>query len=125
MEDVTRYLNVAYITFGLVMCWLGVKFSDMIFGMFGPRADRILFGDVSTSIAIGVIAGLAITAYCWRKPKIYKWSTEVAVELSKVTWPDREDTQRSTYVVIVFSIAVSIVLAAFDFIWKFTTDAIL
>jgi preprotein translocase SecE subunit len=84
-----------------------------------PLRRRPALGDV------GVAAGLALTLYCWRTPKIYNWATEVTTELSAVTWPKKDETQRSTHVVIMFSIAISICLAAFDFFWKFVTDLIL
>lgn len=125
MESVTRYLNVAYLALGLLLAWLFARTSGMVFSWFGPRADRLIAGDLSLSVLIGVVIGLAVTAFCWRNPKVYKWSTEVAVELSKVTWPEKSETQRSTYVVIVFAILIAFVLAGFDFFWKFITDIIL
>lgn len=125
MESVTRYLNVAYLAFGLMMTWLFARTSAMVFGWAGPRADRLIAGDISLSAVIGVAIGLGVTAWCWRNPKVYKWSTEVAVELSKVTWPEKAETQRSTYVVIVFAIVIALILAGFDFFWKFVTDFIL
>jgi preprotein translocase SecE subunit len=125
MDTSLRYLNVAYLALGLIFAWLGAKSSELLFAFGGPRADRILFGDVQLSAIVGVAAGLALTLYCWRTPKIYNWATEVTTELSAVTWPKKDETQRSTHVVIMFSIAISICLAAFDFFWKFVTDLIL
>jgi preprotein translocase SecE subunit len=125
METVSRYLNIVYLAFGLVMVWLGVRTLGLVFGWFGPRFDRILVGDLSLSALAGVALGAGVTIYCWRNVKIYQWVTDVILELSKVTWPEKAETQRSTYVVIVFSILIAIVLAGFDFFWKFTTDLLL
>ncbi len=125
MDNSLRYLNVAYLALGLILAWICAKSAELIFALGGPRVDRILFGDVQLSAVVGVVIGIALTAYCWRTPKIYNWATEVTFELSKVTWPAKEETQRSTYVVIMFSIMISICLAAFDFFWKFVTDLIL
>ncbi len=125
METVTRQLNVAFLAVGLVLAWLFANVSGLIFGLFGPRADRMIAGDLHLSAFIGVAAGIALTVWMWRNARVYKWATEVAVELSKVTWPERSETQRSTYVVIIFAMVTAVVLAAFDFVWKFTTDLIL
>lgn len=125
MESVTRYLNVAFLALGLLLAWLFARTSAMVFGWLGPRADRLIAGDLSLSILIGIVIGLGVTAWCWKNPGVYRWSTEVAVELSKVTWPEQPEVQRSTYVVIVFSIIIALILAGFDFFWKFVTDLIL
>ena len=125
MDRSLRYLNVAYLALALILAWLGAKSAEALFVFAGPRADRILFGDVHLSAVAGVTIGLAATLYCWRTPKIYNWATEVTTELSAVTWPQKEETQRSTHVVILFSIMISLCLAGFDFFWKFVTDLIL
>jgi preprotein translocase subunit SecE len=125
MESVTRYLNVAYLLLGVVLAWFFVKTLDMLLGWAGPGADRILFMDVQLSLALGVVLGVGIAFFLYRNDKVFTWSNEVAVELSKVTWPDREDTMRSTYVVVIFSFIISAILAAFDFVWKYTTDWLL
>lgn len=125
METVTRQLNIAFLALGLLLAWLFAKTSGMVFSWFGPRADRILAGDLSLSAVVGVGLAIGLTAWLWRNARVYKWATEVAVELSKVTWPEREETQRSTYVVIAFAIMIALVLAVFDFAWKAITDIIL
>ena len=125
MDRSLRYLNVAYLALALIFAWLGAKSAEALFAFGGPRADRILFGDVQLSAVVGIAIGLAATLYCWRTPKIYNWATEVTTELSAVTWPQKEETQRSTHVVIVFSIMISLCLAGFDFFWKFVTDLLL
>lgn len=42
--------------------------------------------------------------------------SEVRSELGKVVWPSKGDTIRYTLTVIVFSIAVSLFLGAFDYL---------
>lgn len=41
---------------------------------------------------------------------------EVKSELAKVVWPSKSETLRYTITVIVFSLAVALVLGAFDFL---------
>jgi preprotein translocase SecE subunit len=47
---------------------------------------------------------------------MFKFLSEVRSELSKVVWPSSGDTIRYTVTVIVFSILVSLILGAFDYL---------
>lgn len=47
--------------------------------------------------------------------KITEFLVGVKTELTKVVWPSRKETIRYTLTVILFSVAVSLVLGAFDF----------
>jgi preprotein translocase subunit SecE len=45
-----------------------------------------------------------------------KFFSEVKTELAKVVWPSKAETIKYTLTVIVFSVVVSLVLGAFDFV---------
>jgi len=47
--------------------------------------------------------------------KITEYIREVKAELIKVVWPSRQDTIKTTFIVIVFSVAVAAFLGAIDF----------
>jgi preprotein translocase subunit SecE len=46
-------------------------------------------------------------------------------ELQKVTWPDREQLQSATLIVIAFTIAISLVIWAMDSVVRFVVDQIM
>lgn len=48
--------------------------------------------------------------------KIFDFFVEVKSELFKVVWPTRAETFRYTLTVIIFSVAVALILGAFDFV---------
>lgn len=50
---------------------------------------------------------------------------ECWIELQKVTWPDREQLQNATIVVLVFTIAISIVIWLMDATVRFLIDQIM
>jgi len=125
MEPVIRYRSLTYLGTALLLAWVCIRTLAMVFGWVSPRADRVFFGDVSVSTLLGVAIAGATTVALWKNEKAHTWITEVIVELTKVTWPEIPETRRSTYVVIGFAAGVSVVLAAFDFFWKFATDLIL
>lgn len=47
---------------------------------------------------------------------MFQFLIEVKNELAKVVWPSRNDTIRYTITVIVFSLVVSAILGAFDYL---------
>ena len=54
-----------------------------------------------------------------------RYINETIGELRKVTWPDREETLRSTMVVVATSLFLAGVLAGFDWLWGSRTSAFL
>lgn len=125
MEDVSRYLSLAYLVFGLILAWVFSKTFGLLFVTFKPSADVVVAAGIHLSVVIGVVVAGAVTALMWRHERLYTYFTEVGVEMTKTTWPSKDETYRSTYVVIVFAILVAVFLACFDLIWKFATDALL
>lgn len=125
MQSLSKYVSGAFLVLGVVVAWVMVRIMAGVLGMVGPSADPILAAGIRLSAVLGVGMTAAAVGFCLNNERIYRSATEVVVELSKVTWPDMPDTQRSTKVVIIFTLIVSVFLAAFDFVWKVITDTIL
>jgi preprotein translocase SecE subunit len=60
-----------------------------------------------------------------RSKRALQFVDEVVHELARVTWPSREETTRSTTVVISTALFVASLLAVYDFVWKKLADVIL
>jgi len=75
-------------------------------------AGGILASDV---VGIGVAAGAFIGLN--RNPASRSFTDEAITELRKVTWPSREETVRSTIVVVVFSVVLAGALGFYDYVW--------
>ena len=58
-------------------------------------------------------------------PNIFNFLNEVKEELTKVTWPNREQTIRYTVLVIVVALAVGLFLGGLDYILTALTAFIL
>ena len=78
----------------------------------------------SVGSAVGVFVGLASLIYLYRRPAIRAWSEEVAGELTKVTWPDRETVTNGTVIVIVASLVATVYVTLLDRLWGFATRLI-
>ncbi len=78
----------------------------------------------SVGSAVGAALGLATLIYFYRKPAIRSWAEEVAGELTKVTWPDRETVTNGTVIVIVASLVATVYVTLLDRLWGFATRLI-
>ena len=67
--------------------------------------------------AIPAIAALVTFVVLLRHPKTNVVLDEVVIELKKVTWPKKEDVVKSTWVVLVCIVFISLILAGFDAMW--------
>lgn len=125
MESIQKYVTTTYLVAGLVLGWFFIRLTGLTFATIKPSADMMLFAGLRLSSVIGAAVAVGLTLYLYRHERASIFVTEAVSELTKVTWPKREDTWRGTWVVIGFSVAVSILMACFDFFWKFFTDVFL
>lgn len=85
---------------------------------------EIILGFSATSMA-AFAAGIATFFVLNRHPVAYRFTDEVVTEFRKVTWPTKEETVRSTTVVVLFTIIVAGALAGYDWIWGEVTSRVL
>jgi preprotein translocase subunit SecE len=114
---IERWVQTAFIV-GVVFLFL--VFSKLVRAAWDVFAepDPRFIAPIAGVLAAGV--GLAL----YKAPKVHQFSHDVATELSKVTWPNREDTWRQTVVVIVVSVVAAIILGIFDAVWLGITNLV-
>lgn len=66
---------------------------------------------------VPAIAALVVFMVLLRHPKVNTVMEEVILELKKVTWPSKNDVMKSTWVVLVCIVIISLILAGFDVMW--------
>ncbi len=121
----SRYINLSFAVAGIIAFVLFHKTTALLLDTF-EVSDTLIIGDaLRLSQVIGFALALGLTLYGWKRADVQQWASEIAVELSKVTWPQWPETKQHTLVVIVFSLVLSGILAIFDFFWKWLTDLIL
>lgn len=125
MQDLSRYIGLTYLVGGLILAWVMAKTLHLVLYQVSPAADQVLFGGLRISLFLGVAVAAGVVWWLNNNERSRSFLAEVVSELSQVTWPNREETQNSTFVVIVFAVIVSIILFCFDFVWKYVTDWIL
>ena len=60
-----------------------------------------------------------------RSRKTIAFTDEVVGELYKVTWPTKDETIRASTTVIMTTLFIAAVLAAYDLVWKNLADLVL
>lgn len=114
---IERWVQFAFIGLALVAFWLLDNLINDIWDAFRePNSTYVT--------ALAAVISITGTIIAYKKPKYYKFVTEVSVELSKVRWPNRVETRAHTVVVVIVSIIAAVILGVFDAFWSGVTDLI-
>jgi len=88
-------------------------------------ADPQLLGLFNGSSVVAVVICVATFLLLLRNQPAYSFVDESISELRKTTWPDKEETVRSTAVVIATTFFLAATLASYDLIWAKLTSLFL
>ncbi|MFC1642246.1 preprotein translocase subunit SecE, partial [Myxococcota bacterium] len=79
---------------------------------------------VNVGLVGGAVIGLVVLWRVYHRRDVRQWADEVALELSRVTWPNREQVTNGTVVVLVASAVATIYVALLDRFWGFVTTLV-
>ena len=126
-----KYVQAAFFAVGILAAFLGSKMLNGAWVHLAewPAAVRALPQLVAFSeeqretytLVGGAVLGAVGVLQAYRKESIRGWADEVATELSKVSWPNREAVMNGTLVVIVASMIAAVYVAVLDRFWSFLT----
>ncbi len=112
-----RFIVLAFLAGAACMGITLVSAASAILAMLGiPDLD--VAGLMPRSTMVGITSGVLTFFLLMRNTRAVTFTSETITELAKVTWPDREETVRSTTVVVVATGFIAFSLAVFDFVWK-------
>lgn len=112
-----RWVQFAFIAAGVAMFFLTDRFTTLIWGRFDEPDPAIVSAIAGATAIFGTFA-------LYRHPTVNKLADEVVGELSKVTWPTRDEVWLSTIVVIATSLVAALYTGAFDAIWSTLTNIV-
>ncbi len=129
-----RYVHAAFFAAGILAAFLASKTLVLGWNSLAgwPAAVRAVPQLVSFSeeqrdtyaLVAGAVIGTLTVAQSYRKESVRIWASEVAAELSKVTWPSREAVLNGTLVVVVASALATVYVTILDRIWSFLTTLV-
>lgn len=112
-----RWVQATFMACGLLLFWVLDKAATIALTYF-TEPNEIMVTAGSAVVAVLVMFTIYSNA------TVQRLSNDVAGELSKVTWPSRQETTTSTFVVIIASLIAAAIVGAFDAIWSALTDLI-
>ena len=72
----------------------------------------------------GALVGVLTVVQTYRREKVRNYADEVASELAKVTWPNKETVTNGTIVVVVASAIATVYVTLLDRLWGFVTTLV-
>lgn len=78
----------------------------------------------SSTMIVGAVLGFLLVLRYYRKPETRAWANDVAVELSRVTWPGKEMVTNGTIVVLVAGAVGTLYIAVLDRFWGYLTTLV-
>lgn len=131
---IDRYVHAAFFGLGVFTAYLVGKCLAGLWNVLAtwPAAVRAVPFLLSYAedqrpeftMVIGALVAVALIVWLYRKPGVRDWSSEVATELYKVHWPDREMVTNGTIVVIAASAFATVYIGLLDRIWAFITNLV-
>jgi preprotein translocase subunit SecE len=128
---VDKYVFAAFFGAGIAFAWLAGKmlaalWSHLIEWPWAVRAVPVLLRYAEDerptyTTALGAVVGIIAVAYCLRNEGIRHWAEDVAIELTKVTWPKRDTVTNGTIVVIAAGLFATVYIGLLDRLWGFVT----
>jgi preprotein translocase subunit SecE len=127
----TKYVHAAFLAVGVLAAFIGSKVLAGAWTRLAewPAAVRALPQLIAFSeeqretycLIGGAVIGAVGVLQAYRREGVRTWADEVALELSKVSWPNREAVMNGTVVVIVASAIAAVYVAVLDRFWGFLT----
>ena len=129
-----RYVHAAFFGAGILAAYLAGKLVLAGWNMLAdwPEAVRqvpqlIQYGEEergTLSLLVGAVIGAVVVIWYYRKESVRKWAGEVATELSRVTWPNKDTVTNGTMVVLVASLVATVYVALLDRFWGYLTNLV-
>jgi preprotein translocase subunit SecE len=126
-----KYVIAAFFTAGIGIAFLTGKTLAAAWNSLAsqPWAARkvsylLRYGEeerLQYTMIIGAVVGAIAALALLRSQRVRHWADDVALELSKVTWPKRETVTNGTIVVIAAGLFATVYIGLLDRLWGFVT----
>lgn len=116
MVNYQRWINISYLVLCAVLFLLFRHVSELAWDL----AHLKVSADAMLAPTDWIALGMALVCFVvlMRNQRLNVFMNEVAVELSKVTWPPLKESVMSAGVIVVLIGIVSMILVGFDTLWQ-------
>ena len=130
----TKYVHAAFFAAAILAAFLASRLLTSAWNSLAewsaavrlvPALLRYGEGERATlSMVGGVLVGGIVLWQIYSRRNMRDWADEVAIELSRVTWPTREQVTNGTIVVLVASAVATVYVSLLDRLWAFVTTLV-
>ena len=130
----TRYVHAAFFAAGMLVAFLSGKLLALLWNSLADWPLAVKHVPVllryaedereSFTMAAGAVLGLVAVIQTYRTERIRGWANEVALELTKVTWPNRDMVTNGTIVVVIASMIATVYVTLLDRFWGYLTQLV-
>jgi preprotein translocase subunit SecE len=121
---IERWVQFAFLALGVLSFWLFDKVVTSGWALLAESFPSVPEPESNVVLPIALVAAAILGIGGFRNLKVNGYAHEVAGELTRVTWPNRQETAKQTGIVLAVSIAAALVLGLFDLLWANLTDVI-
>ena len=115
MQNIKKWIQISYLLVAILTWIFFYYLVDMVWDLVELPLPVDWF--IMPSQIAAFIAAATVMVVLQRNAKINLFSTEVASELSKVTWPEKKETLMSAGVIAVVIAICAVILFGFDSLW--------
>lgn len=129
-----RYVHAAFFVAGILLAYVSGKVLSATWSHLADWSPAVRAVPMlvslpederdSLTLAAGAVVGTVAVIQVYRKETIRRWADEVAAELTKVSWPNRETVVNGTLVVVLASAIATVYVAILDRFWSFLTTLV-
>lgn len=129
-----RYVHAAFFAAAIIAAYLSGQILLSIWNSLAdwPAAVRavpqlIQYAEderSSRTLIVGAVLGCLLVLRYYRRPQTRAWANDVAVELSRVTWPGRDMVTNGTIVVLIAGAVGTLYVAVLDRFWGYLTNLV-
>lgn len=129
-----KYVHAAFFAAGVLLAYLTGRILAAIWNRLAdwPAAVRAVpqllrYAEderLSVTMVVGALVGIGVVITMFRKPHVRQWADEVATELYKVHWPERDVVTNGTIVVVVAGLFATLYIGLLDRVWSFITNLV-
>lgn len=131
---VEKYVHAAFVGAAIVLSYIGAQLflAGWNFAADKPAAVRALPQLIeyteeqrgNYTLIVGAVVGVLTVLRYYRRPSVKEWASEVARELGRVTWPNKDTVTSGTVVVIVATAIATIYVTLLDRFWAYLTNLV-
>jgi preprotein translocase subunit SecE len=119
-----RFVYAAYMAVAMLVAFLFARAAHLAWYRLAQWKPEVGEPKDEAVYAVAILVGIGVALYYWRKRTAREYATDVAEELSKVTWPSRKEVSNSTAIVLFYTLFATVFFALMDQFWKYVTDKI-